>query len=174
MNKNTLKDRPCTQPTWFSSAFSTALHQQSHNALHDGVNSLFDVADILLGSVSGSKYPPRNVKCTKYVDRIEHTIELALAGFKKADIKIIRDGKYLEITGSKDVPVNTSVENIEKPFIIENGISFKSFKQRFELNTGVDSVNDFNISSKFEDGLLTIKIVKKITQKATTTEINID
>ena len=143
MNKNTLKDRPCTQPTWFSSAFSTALHQQSHNALHDGVNSLFDVADILLGSVSGSKYPPRNIKCTKYVDRIEHTIELALAGFKKADIKIIRDGKYLEITGSKDVPVNTSVENIEKPFIIENG-------------------------------LLTIKIVKKITQKTTTTEINID
>ena len=49
MNKNTLKDRPCTQPTWFSSAFSTALHQQSHNALHDGVNSLFDVADILAG-----------------------------------------------------------------------------------------------------------------------------
>ncbi len=97
---------------------------------------------------------------------------MALAGFNKADIKVIRNGTRIEVTGNKDQQQNTPQSKV---VIIENGISEKSFKQTFELNTGVDGVDAFNISSKFENGLLTIKINKQkkpVTQKST--EINID
>lgn len=138
----------------------------------NNVNGIIDVTDMLLGiASSSSKYPPRNIKQYKFNDRVEHIIEFALAGFKKSEIKVTKNGKFIEVSGSK-TPVSTNGE--KSPFVMENGISFKSFNQRFELNTLVDSVSDYQISSKFEDGLLTIKIVKAITPKQSATEINID
>ncbi len=133
---------------------------------------IFDDVNIFVNKLTNSKYPPRNIKYIDTNDSIEYIIEMALAGFNKADIKVIRNGTRIEVTGNKDQQQNTPQSKV---VIIENGISEKSFKQTFELNTGVDGVDAFNISSKFENGLLTIKINKQkkpVTQKST--EINID
>jgi HSP20 family molecular chaperone IbpA len=167
MNKNDLlKNKVGGWPNRFGSN----LYELVNN-----LNGAMEVTDMLLGcSITPNKYPPRNIKQYKFDDRIEHIVEFALAGFKKSEIKVTKNGKFIEVAGSK-TPVpdeNTPLRNA--PIVMENGISFKNFNHRFELNTMVDSVSDYQISSKFEDGLLTVKIVKAITQKQAATEINID
>lgn len=154
------KNNPCVWPNVYGSL------------LNDELSNIFDDVNIFVNKLTNSKYPPRNIKYFDNDDSIEYVIEMALAGFNKADIKVIRNGKYIEVTGNKDQLQNTQQSKV---VIIENGISEKSFKQTFELNTGVDSVDAFNISSKFENGLLTIKINKqKKTVTQNSTEINID
>lgn len=168
-SKMSTNDKMKNDRRW-PNTFQANLYEAVNN-----INGLMDVTDILIGSMTQfNKYPPRNIKQYKFDDRIEHIIEFALAGFKKSEIKVVRNGKFIEVSGSKiaEQDENPTSRNMTK--VLENGISFKNFNHRFELNTLVDSASDYQISSKFEDGLLTIKIVKRITPKQTPTEINIE
>lgn len=97
--------------------------------------------------VVAHRYPPSNVSMLD-----DHTwlVELAVAGFSEADLKVTLDEKdnVLTVTGQQATPdAETSVRYIKR------GIGLRNFTERYALadNTKVDGV-------KLVNGLLQITI----------------
>jgi len=92
------------------------------------------------------------VDVTKTKEGLE--IEVAAVGIDKEDIKInIEDGNVLRISYDKKEVEET--ENEEKK-TIHKGISRKSFKYGYQLDSSRYDLND--IKANLEKGLLTIKV----------------
>ena len=87
---------------------------------------------------NGSEYPPYDIV---RAGENEYTIELAIAGFKKDELKVILKDNSLTISG------DSSKRHSNEEYLHKN-IARRSFKRRFTLADNIQ-VTD----AKFEDGV---------------------
>ena len=104
-----------------------------------------DYLDRFFNESPQSNYPPYNLI---QVNNHESTLEIALAGFKKDELKVYTEFGKLYVEGKKE----TSQKNGE---FIHQGLAQRSFQRVWTISddTEVRSV-------KFEDGLLTVELGK--------------
>jgi len=94
-----------------------------------------------------SKYPPYNIV---QVNNVESRLEIALAGFKKKEVKVFTEFGKLHVEGKKEV------KEADGEFV-HKGLAQRSFQRVWTISddTEVRSV-------KFEDGLLTVELGKVV------------
>tara|TARA_R100000278_G_C5356160_1_gene123622 strand:+ start:127 stop:540 length:414 start_codon:yes stop_codon:yes gene_type:complete len=97
-------------------------------------------------------YPPYNiVKTGDYT----HCVEVALAGYSKAEVEVIVEDKTLTIKSS-DLPAKDK----PKDNVIHKGIAKRAFKRIFTLADDV-VVND----AVLKDGLLTVELERVVPEE---------
>ena len=104
-----------------------------------------DYLDRFFHTTTQQNYPPYNII---QVNNVETKLEVALAGFKKKDIKVYTEHGKLNIEGGKE-------ESTEKSNYTHQGLAQRSFSRSWTISddTEVKSV-------EFEDGLLTVNVSK--------------
>ena len=92
-----------------------------------------------------SNYPPYNIV---QVNNVESRLEIALAGFKKKEVKVFTEFGKLYVEGKKE-------ESKDAGEFLHKGLAQRSFQRVWTISddTEVRSV-------KFEDGLLTVELGK--------------
>ena len=95
---------------------------------------------------TNATYPPFNII---QENNHESTLEIALAGFKKKEVKVYTEHGKLVVEGKKD-------EKKENEYI-HRGMAQRSFKREWQLT---DDVEIKEVS--FEDGLLSISLGKVV------------
>ena len=90
-------------------------------------------------------YPPYNIV---QVNNVETRLEVALAGFKKKEVKVYTEFGKLVVEGNKE-------EKQDKDQLVFKGLAQRSFKRTWGItdDTEVQKV-------EFEDGLLTVTVGK--------------
>ena len=113
-----------------------------------GIND--DYLDRFFNVSHTSNYPPFNLI---QVNNVESRLEVALAGFKKDDIKVYTEYGKLYVEGKQE-DKETDGEFVYK------GLAQRSFERQWTLadDTEVRSVS-------FRDGLLTVELAKIIPEK---------
>ena len=89
-------------------------------------------------------YPPYNIV---HVNNVESRLEIALAGFKKKEIKVYTEYGKLVVEGNK--------ENKEDQEYLHRGLASRSFKREWSLS---DDIEVKNVT--FADGLLVATLGK--------------
>jgi molecular chaperone IbpA len=107
-------------------------------------------------SLTGNDYPPYDI--VKEGDN-DYRIELAVAGFKKDELKINLKDNYLTIEGESNSK-NSNGEYLHK------NIARRSFIKRFSLADNVE-VED----ATFEDGVLAVSLKHNIPEEQRPKEI---
>lgn len=102
-------------------------------------------------------YPPHNI--IKHSEQ-DYSLELALAGYSVHDITVEIDQGVLTITGKKG-----DNEDIE---YIHRGISGRAFSRSFNLAEDMVVARSF-----FNDGLLTVKLVKVVQEDSKPRKIDV-
>ena len=107
--------------------------------MHDYLDLVFDFGE------HQSNYPPYNLV---QLNNHESKLEIALAGFKKDDVKVYTEFGKLYVEGKKE-----ESENVGE--FVHKGLAQRSFQRVWTVtdDTKVGSV-------KFEDGLLTVELNK--------------
>ena len=107
--------------------------------MHDYLDRVFDFQE------TTSNYPPYNLI---QLNNHESKLEIALAGFKKNEIKVYTEFGKLYVQGKKE-----ESENVGE--FVHKGLAQRSFERVWTVSddTKVGSV-------KFEDGLLTVQLNK--------------
>ena len=97
-------------------------------------------------NVTQEAYPPYNLI---HVNNVESRLEIALAGFKKKEIKVYTEYGKLHVEGQKETKED------DKDQFLHRGLAQRSFARAWTItdDTEIKSVD-------FEDGLLTIKLGK--------------
>ena len=95
---------------------------------------------------TASNYPPYNIV---HVNNVESKLEIALAGFKKKEVKVYTEYGKLMIEGNK--------EQKEDAEYAHQGLAQRSFSRAFHISDDTE-VRDV----KFEDGLLTVTVGKVV------------
>jgi len=110
-----------------------------------GLDDYFDRLSELNGT--STNYPPYNLV---QVSNVEYRLELALAGFKKADVKVYTEHGRLYVEGKKE-------SDEHSPEYLHRGVAQRSFSRAWSLSdeTEVRSV-------EFEDGLLSVTLGKVV------------
>ena len=92
-----------------------------------------------------ANYPPYNIV---QVNNVETRLEVALAGFKKKEVKVYTEFGKLVVEGNKE-------KKDEKDELIFKGLAQRSFQRTWGItdDTEVQKV-------EFEDGLLTVTVGK--------------
>ena len=90
-------------------------------------------------------YPPYNIV---QVNNVETRLEVALAGFKKKEVKVYTEFGKLVVEGNKE-------QKDDKDELVYRGLAQRSFKRTWGItdDTEVQKVD-------FEDGLLTVTVGK--------------
>ena len=88
-----------------------------------------------------SAYPFYNIK---KVDDENYIIEMALAGYKKSDVKVEVEDGVLSITGSAET---------KDTKYIHKGVAQRAFKKRLQLSEYVECKG-----AKLEDGMLKVEL----------------
>ena len=103
-----------------------------------------DYLDRFFESNRTENYPPYNII---QVNNVETRLEVALAGFKKKEVKVYTEFGKLIVEGKKE-------EKEDKDFAFK-GLAQRSFQRAWSISddTEVQKV-------EFEDGLLTVKVGK--------------
>ena len=97
-------------------------------------------------------YPPYNIiKTGDYT----HCVEVALAGYSKAEVEVIVEDKTLTIKSS-----DTPTTDKPKDNVIHKGIAKRAFKRVFTLADDV-VVND----AVLKDGLLTVELERVVPEE---------
>ena len=91
-------------------------------------------------------YPPYNIV---QVNNVETRLEVALAGFKKKEVKVYTEFGKLKVEGKKE-------EKEDKDQLVFKGLAQRSFERSWGISDDTEVQN-----VEFEDGLLTV-IVGKI------------
>lgn len=115
-----------------------------------------DFFNDFIGHATSSSYPPHNVvKYTRDSNGVitENTvIEIALAGFKKTDLKIEIENGLLQISGEiSEEPLDNAVTKS----YLHKGISSRPFIKKFKVSDDVEID-----SADFNDGILTVNLHK--------------
>ena len=112
-----------------------------------GFDTMFDTLDRKFANSLGTNYPPYNLVT---VSNVESRLELALAGFKKAEVNVYTQDGKLFVEGQKE-DKETGTDYIHR------GVAQRSFTRSWTLSdeTEVRSV-------VFEDGLLSITLGKVV------------
>ena len=107
-----------------------------------GIND--DYLDRFFNVTTQTNYPPYNlVNVSNEISRLE----IALAGFKKKEVKVYTEYGKLYVTGSK--------EEKEEPEYVHKGLAQRSFERAWTLSDDTE-VRDVS----FADGLLTVTLGK--------------
>ena len=107
--------------------------------MHDYLDRVFDFGE------HQSNYPPYNLV---QLNNHESKLEIALAGFKKDDVKVYTEFGKLYVEGKKE-----ESENVGE--FVHKGLAQRSFERVWTVS------DDTKIGSvKFEDGLLTVELNK--------------
>ena len=108
-----------------------------------GMEEYFD--RVLNAVDASSNYPPYNV-----IQEAEgFTLELALAGFKKKEVKVYTEHGKLVVDGKKEEKKDTEY--------VHRGMAQRSFKREWQLTDDVEIKEVV-----FEDGLLTVDLGKVV------------
>lgn len=99
-----------------------------------------------------SKYPPYNI--VKYSD-IEYVIDIAVAGFKKEEIRLEYKDGTLTVSGKEAIPEN--IEDYINPQYLHKGIAMRDFVHKFRLAAEIE-VSD----AELVDGILSIMLKKHV------------
>ena len=110
-----------------------------------GFDRLFDLAEVAQRA-SEDNYPPYNIE---RLAEDRYQISLAVAGFSPDDIAITAEQNVVTVEGSKS-------DKTERDFLYR-GISTRGFKRQFNLAEYVQVK-----SAAFDNGLLTIELVREI------------
>ncbi|MFK4726281.1 molecular chaperone IbpA [Bradyrhizobium niftali] len=110
-----------------------------------GFDRLFDLAETAQRA-SEDNYPPYNIE--RLADD-RYQISLAVAGFAPQDIEITAEQNVVTVVGSKS-------DKTERDFLYR-GISTRAFRRQFSLAEYVQVK-----SAAFDNGLLTIELVREI------------
>ena len=104
-----------------------------------------DYLDRFFNETRTENYPPYNIV---QVNNVETRLEVALAGFKKKEVKVYTEFGKLVVEGNKE-------EKEDKDQLVFKGLAQRSFERSWRItdDTEVRSVN-------FEDGLLTVTVGK--------------
>ena len=113
-----------------------------------GIND--DYLDRFFNVSHTSNYPPFNLI---QVNNVESRLEVALAGFKKDDIKVYTEYGKLSVEGKQE-------DKESDGEFVYKGLAQRSFERQWTLadDTEVRSVS-------FRDGLLTVELAKIIPEK---------
>jgi len=101
-------------------------------------------------------YPPYNIQKTG--DDI-YTLEMAVAGFKKTDIKVSVESNVLKIEGE---------QTKNEQDYIHKGMAARNFYRTFSLARHIE-IDE----AKMEDGLLKIKMIRNLPKELRPKEIKI-
>ena len=111
--------------------------QRNSIGLDDYLNRFFN-------ETTTQNYPPYNIV---HVNNVESRLEVALAGFKKKEVKVYTEYGKLIVEGNKEEKENTE-------------FAFKGLAQRsFQRSWGISDDTEVQ-KVDFEDGLLTITVGK--------------
>ena len=111
--------------------------QRNSIGLDDYLNRFFN-------ETSTQNYPPYNIV---QVNNVESKLEVALAGFKKKEVKVYTEFGKLIVEGNKEEKEDTE-------------FAFKGLAQRsFERSWGISDDTEVQ-KVEFEDGLLTVTVGK--------------
>ena len=104
-----------------------------------------DYLDRFFNETRTENYPPYNIV---QVNNVETRLEVALAGFKKKEVKVYTEFGKLVVEGNKE-------KKDEKDELIFKGLAQRSFQRTWGItdDTEVQKV-------EFEDGLLTVRVGK--------------
>ena len=111
---------------------------------HNGFG-MDDYLDRFFNERQEENYPPYNIV---QVNNVETRLEVALAGFKKKEVKVYTEHGKLVVEGNKE-------QKEEKDQLVFKGLAQRSFKRTWGItdDTEVQKVD-------FEDGLLTVTVGK--------------
>ena len=109
-----------------------------------GLDTVFDD---FFNLTQQQSYPPYNLI---HLNNVESRLEIALAGFKKKDIKVYTEYGKLVVEGNKK----------EKEEYLHRGLASRSFTREWSLSDDIE-VKDVT----FADGLLTAKLGKIIPEQ---------
>ena len=104
-----------------------------------------DYLDRFFNETRTENYPPYNIV---QVNNVETRLEVALAGFKKKEVKVYTEFGKLVVEGNKE-------QKDDKDELVYRGLAQRSFKRTWGItdDTEVQKVD-------FEDGLLTVTVGK--------------
>ena len=97
-------------------------------------------------------------------DKDAYNMSMELPGFKKENVSLDLENGYLTITATKD----SEVEENKK--FIRRERTHESCKRSFYVGEGVNATD---ISASMEDGILKVKVLKKVEALETTKRIEI-
>ncbi len=111
-----------------------------------------DYLNRFFNETTPQNYPPYNIV---QVNNVETRLEVALAGFKKKEVKVYTEFGKLVVEGNKE-------EKEDKDQLVFKGLAQRSFERSWRItdDTEVRSVN-------FEDGLLTVTVGKIVPEHHT-------
>ena len=95
---------------------------------------------------TNANYPPYNIV---HVNNVESRLEIALAGFKKKEVKVYTEHGKLHVEGKKE-------EKKESEYV-HRGMAQRSFERSWQLSEDVEIKK-----VSFEDGLLTVELGKVV------------
>ena len=104
-------------------------------------------------------YPPYNIEL---VGEDQYRIVMALAGFDRAEVEIVAERDALHITGRKQ-------KDDQQRTYLHRGIAARDFTQRFQLANHVKVT-----SAAFDNGMLTIELVREVPEALKSRKITID
>ncbi len=104
-------------------------------------------------------YPPYNIEL---VSEDQYRIVMALAGFDRSEIDITFERDSLQVVGRKQK------DGVERTFL-HRGIAARDFEQRFQLANHVKVTG-----ASFDNGMLTIDLVREIPEALKPRKIVID
>jgi molecular chaperone IbpA len=114
-----------------------------------GFERQWDLLDSLRAPNYRASYPPYNIV---KVDNDRYEIQLAVAGFSKKDVEVVKQDQVLTISGSKS--------SEEEQTFIHKGIGARNFKHTFALENYVEVK-----SASLEDGILTISLEREVPEE---------
>ena len=115
--------------------------QRNSIGMDDYLNRFWDGVD------TSSNYPPYNLI---QVNNVESRLEIALAGFKKKEVKVYTEFGKLYVEGKKE-------ESKDAGEFVHKGLAQRSFSRIWTISEGCEVR-----SVEFEDGLLTVVLGKII------------
>lgn len=122
-----------------------------------GFDNMFDEL-LRVSSHQHSNYPPYNVLRT---DENKFVIELAVAGFSREDINVVKEGNTLVVSGSK----GEQVLNYE---YIHRGISARDFKLMYPMAEHVEVLD-----AELKNGILSIYLERRLPEEKKPKQIDI-
>ena len=134
-------DNPFGLQRYGTADLESLMDRSSRNSI--GLDTYFENIFNVTNQV---KYPPYNIV---HVNNVESRLEIALAGFKKKEIKVYTEYGKLVVEGTK--------EEKEKEEYLHRGLASRSFTREWSLSDDIE-VKDVT----FADGLLTAKLGKII------------
>ena len=111
-----------------------------------------DYLDRFFNESRTENYPPYNII---QVNNVETRLEVALAGFKKKEVKVYTEHGKLVVEGNKE-------QKEDKDQLVFKGLAQRSFQRSWGItdDTEVQKV-------EFEDGLLTVTVGKIVPEHHT-------